>query len=123
LRLVHARAKAGDEQASTALDVYVHRLKQYLGAYLAVLGTVDAVVFTAGVGEHDAVVRERVCHGMSALGIEIDSELNATVVGPQVAVDVATESSPVRVLVIPTAEEREIANQSLQAVLAAGYSA
>ncbi|MEI8082402.1 MAG: acetate kinase [Actinomycetes bacterium] len=122
LRVVHARAADGDEQAIVALDVYVHRLKQYVGAYIAVLGSVDAVVFTAGVGEHDTVIRERVCSGMSNLGVEIDPELNAAVVGPPHPVDVATESSPVRILVIPTAEEREIANQSLQAIRAVGFA-
>lgn len=118
LREVHRLAEAGEQVANTALDVYVHRLKQYVGAYFAVLGTVDAIVFTAGVGEHDAIVRERVCSGLESLGIEISPKLNAGVRGPAAPVDVATQASQVRILVVPTDEEREIATQSLRAAFA-----
>jgi acetate kinase len=115
LRQVHAAAARGDGHAAAALDVYVHAIRHYLGAYLVELGGADAVVFTAGVGENDPVVRQRVCEGLSGLGIAIDPDRNAATRGPDTVVDLSAATSPVRVLVIPTDEEREIALQALAA--------
>ncbi|MCU0297652.1 MAG: acetate kinase [Candidatus Nanopelagicales bacterium] len=116
LREVHRRAAAGDEVARSALDVYVHRIRAYLGAYLVELGGADAVVFTAGVGENDPQVRAAVCAGLQSLGIEIDETVNSGVRGPLGPVDVATPDSRVRVLVVPTDEELEIATSTLATI-------
>lgn len=113
LRRVHAAIGKGDEDARVALEVYVHAIRHHLGAYLVELGGADAVVFTAGVGENDAAVRSAVCAGLSRLGIELDETANAGARGPA---DIAATHSAVRVLVIPTDEEQEIARESLRAL-------
>ena len=93
-----------------AREMFAHRLRKYLGAYLAVLGRVDAVVFTAGIGEHDWWTRERVCADLEPLGIVIDVSANRTTgQGPR---SVAAAHSPIDVLVVPTDEEYAIAAQS-----------
>jgi acetate kinase len=109
LRDLHAAVERGDERAARAYDVYCHRLRKYVGAYAAVLGRLDAVVFTAGVGEHDAEVRADSLSGLGLLGIEVDARRNAEdTTGCRV---VSTDSSPVTVLVVPTNEELSIARQ------------
>lgn len=115
LRRVEERAGAGDETAQLALDVLVHRVRKYVGAYLAVLGGADALVFTGGIGQHSALVRERVCAGLDRLGIAVDAERNAAAGGREVA-DVATDDALTRVLVVPTDEELEIARQTVACV-------
>lgn len=111
VREVTERAAAGDPDAVLALDVYCYRIRTYVGAYLAALGRVDAVVFTAGVGENSVVVRERSLAGLDRLGIAIDPARNAGPGrGPRV---VSPDGAAVPVLVVPTDEEREIARQAL----------
>jgi acetate kinase len=110
-RVVHQRIESGpgpeQDAAQLAYDVYIHRLRKYIGAYLAVLGSADVITFTAGVGENDAAVRRDALSGMAALGIELDEHLNA---GPaRAARRISAESSPTTVLVIPTNEELAIA--------------
>ncbi|WP_263729617.1 acetate/propionate family kinase [Cellulomonas sp. SG140] len=112
-RALHDLIAAGNADAALALDVYVHRLKKYVGAYYAILGRLDVLTFTAGVGENDDVVRARVCEGLEPLGIVLDPERNAGRGGPKV---ISAEGSPVTVLVIPTNEELAIARQSLAVV-------
>ncbi len=108
---------AGDEAAELAFDVYCYRIRKYVGAYYAVLGTVDAVVFTAGVGEHSPEVRAAALSGLSGLGISVDEDRNAGPIdGPTL---VSPDSSDVAVLVVPTNEEYEIARQTLS-ILSAG---
>ena len=106
-------AEAGDEHASLALEVYAHRLKGYIGAYLAQLGGVDVISFTAGVGENAATVRAAALAGLERLGIELDAERNARRSGETRVI--STDGSPVTVLVVPTEEELEIARQTLAA--------
>ncbi|MDP3894817.1 acetate kinase [Nocardioides sp.] len=104
-----AAVDAGDDEARLAYDVYCHRLRKYVGAYLAVLGGADVITFTAGVGEHHPRVRADALSGLQRLGIDLDEQLNnATTSGARV---VSTPASPVAVLVVPTDEEREIASQ------------
>jgi len=111
LREVHRMIAAGDRDAELALDVYVHRLRRYVGAYAAVLGGLDALTFTAGVGEHDAVVRSRTCEGLGFLGIEIDPGRNETAgTGARV---ISPDGAPVAVLVVPTDEELAIARDAV----------
>ncbi len=92
--------------------MYAHRIKLYLGAYTAVLGRVDAVVFTAGVGENDAVTRAKACAGLENLGLEIDPGRNQA--RSHDARIISKDGAPVAVMVIPTNEELEIANQTLE---------
>lgn len=111
MRDVQGKAAAGDTDAQLALDVYNHRLRHYLGAYFALLGGADAIVFTAGVGENSSATRAAVVKGMTGLGIELDESLNAErSTGARV---VSSAASPVAVLVVPTNEELEIARQAV----------
>jgi acetate kinase len=115
-RALHSLVQSGDQSAKLALDVYVHRLKKYIGAYHAVLGRLDVLVFTAGVGENDDIVRAAVCKGLEPLGITIDLARNEGRGGPKI---ISTDDSPVTVLVFPTNEELAIARQALGVVEAA----
>jgi acetate kinase len=113
-RVVHQRIESGDEAAQLAYDVYIHRLRKYIGAYLAQLGGADAITFTAGVGENDAAVRRDALSGMAALGIELDEHLNAS--PAKAARRISADTSPTTVLVIPTDEELAIARACLRVV-------
>ena len=110
MREVHRRAEAGDDGAALALDVYCYRLRKYVGAYYAVLGRVDAIVFTAGVGENDADMRARSLAGLKRLGIEVDPARNTASDGG--ARFISPDGTDVAVLVIPTNEELEIAREA-----------
>jgi acetate kinase len=111
MRDVHAADEGGDEAAHLALEVYYHRLKGYVGAYYAQLGHVDAIAFTAGVGENDAEVRAHALEGLGRLGIAVDPERNA--VRPKVPTVISPDGAEVSVLVVPTNEELEIARQAV----------
>jgi acetate kinase len=100
---------AGDRRARLAHEVYCHRIRKYVGAYLAVLDGADTVVFTGGVGENVALVRADALSRLDVLGIEVDPERNRAV-GEDPAV-ISTTSSRVAVLVVPTDEELAIARQ------------
>ncbi|MFI5889140.1 acetate/propionate family kinase [Actinoplanes sp. NPDC051513] len=111
LRAVLRRRAEGEPVAKLAFDVYTRRIREYVGAYLAVLGRVDAIAFTAGVGENSPDVRGESLSGLEALGIAVDPARNAagdTFISP--------DGSPVAVCVVPTDEELEIANQSRAAL-------
>jgi acetate kinase len=108
--VVSARA-AGDPAATLAFDVYCRRVREYVGAYLAVLGRTDAIAFTGGVGENAAAVRAAVTDGLDQLGIEVDparNERGETVISP--------DGGRITVCVVPTDEEREIAEQARRAL-------
>jgi acetate kinase len=107
-------AESGDERAALALDVYAHRIRSYVGAYAAQLGRVDAIVFTAGVGENAAAVRERALAGLEGFGVEVDAARNAE--RRRDARRISTDGARVDVLVVPTNEELEIARQTLEVV-------
>jgi acetate kinase len=114
MRDVEDAAADGNERAELALEVFCYRIRKYVGAYAAAMGGLDAIVFTAGVGENSPVVRERVCHDLGFLGVDLDDGKNATERGH--AVDLATVSSRVRVLLIPTNEERMIARETMSII-------
>ncbi|WP_269853152.1 acetate kinase [Streptomyces sp. RPT161] len=114
MREIGRRIAEDDADAQLAFDVYVHRLRKYVGAYSAVLGRVDAIAFTAGVGENSAAVREAALIGLEPLGIEIDAVRNA--VRGSAARLVSTRTSRVAVAVVPTDEELEIAQQAYSLV-------
>ena len=115
MRDIHAAAVAGDTAATAALEVYHHRLRHYLGAYLAQLGGADAIVFTGGVGENAPATRAAAVAGMEGLGIRLDDERNRATAGRE-ARTISDSRSRTAVLVVPTDEELEIARQSLAAV-------
>ncbi|MCY2988577.1 MAG: acetate kinase [Planctomycetota bacterium] len=112
LRSIQQLAAAGDEPARLAIDMLAYRNKKYIGAYYAVLGRVDAIVFTGGIGENSALVRWHSCAGLQALGIVVDAAKNEACVSA--SGEIQSDESPVKVLVIPTDEEFEIAEQTVE---------
>jgi acetate kinase len=114
MREIEKRAQAGDLRAKLALEMFCYRIQKYIGAYHAVLGCVDALVFTAGIGEKSSLIRAGVCQGLSHLGIEIDPEKNNQ--RSKKAFEIQKHGSKVRVLVIPTNEELEIAERTVEVV-------
>ncbi|AEG01150.1 acetate/propionate family kinase [Methylomonas methanica] len=110
MRILHDMADAGDQTAKLALSMYAYRLKKYIGAYVAVLGRVDAIVFTGGIGENDSRLRRQCCEGLSALGIVIDPDQNQA--PDQTCSAIHSTDSTVKILVINTQEELEIAVQA-----------
>ncbi|WP_055073874.1 acetate/propionate family kinase [Pseudanabaena sp. 'Roaring Creek'] len=108
LRLVLQAIAEGDRQAQLALDVYVHSLRSHIGSMVASLGGLDVLVFTAGVGENAAIVRESACAGFEFLGLKLDLDKNNQKL---LDVDIAASDSAVRVLVIHTQEDWEIARE------------
>ena len=115
MRDVEAAANEGNERAVLALKMYAYRVKKYIGSYAAAMGGVDAVVFTAGVGENQTGLRADICWGLEFLGIEIDEAVNATVRGREAVI--SSPSSRVKVVVVPTDEEIVIARDT-QALVA-----
>ncbi len=107
MREIEKRVEAGDSRAHTALDVYTHRIKKYIGAYYAEMGRLNAVIFTAGIGENSPKVRGMCCEGLEELGIKIDSEKNKT--KSDSIKEISTKDSRVKILVVPTNEEMKIA--------------
>lgn len=111
MRDVENAAAQGNEHARLALDMYFYRIKKYVGAYAAAMGGVDIIVFTAGVGENQAGMREEVCRDMEWMGVKIDNALNAAVRGKEV--ELSTPDSKVKVCIIPTDEELMIATDTM----------
>ncbi|WP_402461692.1 acetate/propionate family kinase [Isoptericola aurantiacus] len=103
----------GDEDAALAFDVYIHRLRKYVGAYAALLGRVDVIAFTAGVGENDVAVRAAVCADLEGLGIAVDDDRNAARGGERI---ISPDWARTLVMVVPTQEELAIARQCVEAV-------
>lgn len=112
LRDVTAKFEAGDEDGTLAMEMYTYKIKKTIGAYCAALGRVDAIVFTAGVGENSDLVRELVCEEMDFFGIYLNQRENRVRNGN--ARVISTDNSKVKVFVIPTNEELEIANQTVE---------
>jgi acetate kinase len=111
---LHEMIESSDSSAQLAYDVFIHRLRKYIGAYLAILGRTDAVSFTAGVGENAAAVRVDALSGLARPRLEIDGKRNS-----QPAKDarrISTDTSPIAVLVIPTNEELAIARDCLRVI-------
>jgi len=115
MRTLITEAEKGNDRAQLALDIFCYRIKKYIGMYSAVLGRVDAIVFTGGIGENRVSIREACCKGIENLGVSIDLELNAATVGGAEG-PVSTSDSPVKVLVVPTDEEAAIAGDTYQIV-------
>ena len=99
----------GNMDAECALEIYAYRIRKYIGSYAAVLNGLDAIVFTAGVGENDVNTRQRICNGMQFLGIHLDEKRNKM---PSTAIrEINRHASAVKILVVPTNEELEIVKQ------------
>jgi acetate kinase len=114
MREIEDMAQGGDQLARLALDMYGYRLKKYIGMYRAVLGRVDALVFTAGIGENSPVVRACACADLDTLGVRLDPEKNEAK-GERIR-EIQADDSTVKVLVIPTNEELEIAQQAFACI-------
>ncbi len=111
LRDIQAEAEKGNKSCQLALQMNAYRIKKYIGSYAAILNGLDAIVFTAGIGENSIEMRQRVCEDLDYLGISVDIEKNK--IRPDKLTVVSKESSKVKILVIPTNEELEIAKQSV----------
>ena len=110
MREVMEKRNNGDQQAAIAIDVYCYRIKKYIGAYYAAMGRLDAIVFTAGIGENSPEIRELCCMGLNNLGIIIDSNKNNSQ-EPGIR-EVSSSESKVKVLIVPTNEELKIAQET-----------
>jgi acetate kinase len=109
MRDIDKAEQEGNKDAALALKLYAYRIRKYIGSCAAVLNGLDAIVFTAGVGENDVNTRQRICNEMQFLGIHLDEEKNNM---PSTAIrEINSATSPVKILVIPTNEELEIAKQ------------
>ena len=106
MREILAAIKNGDERAKLAFDIYVHRLQSGIGAMIAVLGGIDALIFTAGVGENSPEVRAAACANLQYVGLQLDPKKNVESPPDQ---DISTADSPVRVMIIRAQEDWEIA--------------
>jgi acetate kinase len=114
-REVIKKSQSNDESAQIALEVYAYRIKKYIGSYLAVLGRCHAIAFTAGIGENNAIVRQMALDGLTPLGIIIDEKKNNSLA--QGVREISLEGSPVKVMIIPTNEELEIARAAFEVAL------
>ncbi|WP_037325100.1 acetate/propionate family kinase [Salinimicrobium terrae] len=111
LRDIEEQAEKGNKQCQLALEMNAYRIKKYIGAYAAAMNGLDAVVFTAGIGENSDVIRRLVCRDMEYLGLKLDDEKNR--IRSKEIREISFETSAVKILVIPTNEELEIAKQTL----------
>jgi len=115
IRDVEREAEDGSRRARLALEVFAYRAKKYIGAYTVVLGGLDVLVFTGGIGENDPLMRRMICDNMDFLGLRIDEEANRDTVGKTGII--SSEQSSVRVLVVPTDEELAIADETKKCLL------
>ena len=114
MRTISQKAEDGDKRAKLALAIFSYRIKKYIGAYMAALGGVDCVVFTGGIGENSALIRQMSCQGMERLGLLIDDKQNR--IRQKETLEIQAPGSEVKLLMIPTNEEYEIASQTLQVI-------
>jgi acetate kinase len=111
-RDIEAAIKEGNEQALLTANVLAYQVKKYIGSYAAAMNGLDAIVFTAGMGENNPELRERVCKELSYFGVEIDMKLNAKTLRQPNTVELSTPNSKVKVYVLPTNEELMIAKDT-----------
>jgi len=112
MRNLEEFAHKGDPRAKLAIDVFCYRIKKYIGAYAAVLDTVDAVVFTGGIGENSVFMREKICNAVTQIGVQLDYAANQTAIAKEAEIN--TKDSKVKVFVIPTNEQAAIANDTYE---------
>jgi acetate kinase len=112
MRNIEESAHKGDERAKLAIDVFCYRIKKYVGAYAAILNTVDAVVFTGGIGENSVFMREKICKEIIQIGVKLDLEANKEAIAKEAEIN--TKDSQVKVFVIPTNEQVAIAHDTYE---------
>jgi len=112
LRDVEQKIKEGHAQARAAFEAFCYRIRKYIGAYIAVMGRVDVIVFTAGIGENSEMVRAAVCSGMEGLGIVLDAQKNASLNHSRG--EISKPESRVKIFIIPTNEELQIARETME---------
>jgi acetate kinase len=110
LRDIVEAAAAGNSRAALAIDCYVHAIRHWIGAFAFQMGGLDALVFTAGIGENQASVRAAVCSGLEAFGLVLDADRNAA--APRGESEIGAEDAAVRIFIIPTNEERVVARET-----------
>jgi len=113
--LIAEEQEKNDRRARLAIDIFVLRAKKYIGAYLAEMGGADAIIFTGGIGENSAIIRERICNEMEWFGLTLDKKSNDKMVGGKEG-DISTADSTLKAFVIPTNEELLIARDTVRAV-------
>lgn len=115
LRDILSAKESGKHQADIAIKIFTYRIKKYIGAYIAVMGGADAIVFTAGIGENSPIIRELVCDGLQRInGLRIILDPDKNLAGNNRICEIQSSQSHVKILVVPTNEELEIAQQTLQ---------
>jgi acetate kinase len=114
MREILQMVNRGEPLAQLAVELYCYRIKKYIGAYFAVLGRIDAVVFTGGIGENAAPIRKQCCQGLAGLGITVDDRKNEKVC--EEVLEIQQDDASVKVLAVRTDEEREIAEQTIHAI-------
>lgn len=113
---IERRAAEGDEDCRRAIAIYAHRIRKYIGAYVAVMGGVDAIAFTGGIGEHSALLRHRVCQRLDFMGAVLDEDRNrdAALTIEQPGIDIAANESRVRILAIRADEQAQLAHEAAE---------
>ncbi|HUU18028.1 MAG TPA: acetate kinase [Sedimentisphaerales bacterium] len=112
MRNLEEFAKKGNDRAKLAIDVFCYRIKKYIGAYAAVLDTVDAVVFTGGIGENSVFMREKICNAVTQIGVQLDLAANQVAIAKEAEIN--TKDSKVKIFVVPTNEQAAIANDTYE---------
>ncbi len=113
MRTIEQRVETGDDQALLAIDIFCHRARKYVGAYMALTGRPDCIIFTGGIGENSSFVRQKICQDLDWLGIHLDQSINHKTKGLSNPATISSKHSTIKVLVVPTNEELEIARQTL----------
>jgi len=114
VRVIEGRAKKGDERCGLAIEMFAYRVTKYMGAYAVALKKVDAIIFTAGIGENSASIRKKICSYLEILGVKLDNKKNNKKI--KNATDISARGSKIKVLVVPTNEELMIAKQAASVV-------
>ncbi len=118
MRTIEKRAARGDTDAQLALDIFCYRARKYIGAYLSITGQPDCIIFTGGIGENSSLVRQNICQDLKWLGLELDPLINDSLDKMEKGrpAEISTKSSKIKILVIPTDEELEIARQTIKVI-------
>ncbi|MDD4869518.1 MAG: acetate/propionate family kinase [Kiritimatiellae bacterium] len=114
MREIEKAAREGDHRSLLAFKTFCYRVRKYIGAYVAAMNGLDAVIFTGGIGQGSAGVRSLACQGLTCMGITLDEEKNRNAASPAEAVDISTADSTIRVIVVPTNEELMIARETIR---------
>ena len=114
MRVIEQKMDEGDENAKLAFDMFVLKVKKYIGSYIAILGKIDAIIFTAGIGENDARIREAICDGLEIFGIKLDKVKNKE--SKDEPRRIGQPDTLVRIIIVPTDEELAIAKDTIRII-------